>query len=265
MSERNPRGTAVPNPRDTVVRMKLTSEPSGVSFLKMDDAQGRNIFSPEFIAEFLQALDLLEHERRTKALVLCGLEDVFCGGAEKQALLDLCEGKAAVRDLVICERLLDVPFPVIAAMEGHAIGGGLAVGFCCDIVIAARESRYGAVFMSLGFTPGMGCTTLLAELVGPFVANEMMYTGKRFRGSELEGRGTNINYILPRAEVMNRARDIAEQVAEKDARSLALLKHALGVRKKKLLVDARLQEDLMHRISFAFPETRQTILELYPD
>jgi polyketide biosynthesis enoyl-CoA hydratase PksI len=108
--------------------MKLTSEPSGVSFLKMDDAQGRNIFSPEFIAEFLQALDLLEHERRTKALVLCGLEDVFCGGAEKQALLDLCEGKAAVRDLVICERLLDVPFPVIAAMEGHAIGGGLAVG-----------------------------------------------------------------------------------------------------------------------------------------
>ena len=111
----------------------------------------------------------------------------------------------------------------------------------------------------------MGTTTLLADLVGPFLANEMMYTGKRFRGSELEGRGTKINYILPRSEVMHRARDIADQVAEKDRRSLALLKHALGVRKKKLLVDARLQEDLMHRITFAFPETRQTILELYPD
>jgi polyketide biosynthesis enoyl-CoA hydratase PksI len=256
---------SAPNPRGTTMRMKVASEPSGVSLLKMDDAKGRNIFSHEFISEFLQALDLIESGQKTKVLILHGLEDVFCGGADKQALLNLCEGKSAVRDLVICERLLEVPFPVIAAMEGHAIGGGLAVAFCCDMVIAARESRYGAVFMSLGFTPGMGMTTLLADLVGPFLANEMMYTGKRFRGSELEGRGTNINYILPRAEVMRTARDIAEQVAEKDARSLALLKQALGARKKKLLVDARLQEDMMHRITFAFPETRRTILELYPD
>ena len=246
-------------------RMKLTSEPSGISCLKMDDAKARNVFSAQFITEFLHALDELERERRTKVLILCGLQDVFCGGAEKQALLDLCEGKAAVRDLVICERLLELPFPIIAAMEGHAIGGGLAVGFCCDIVIAARESRYGAVFMSLGFTPGMGCTTLLAELVGPFLANEMMFTGKRFRGSELEGRGTHVNYILPRTEVLTKARDIAEQIAEKDGRSISLLKHALSLKKKKLLIDARHQEDLMHRISFSFPETRRTIQELYPE
>jgi len=245
--------------------MKLTSEPSGVSFLKMDDPKARNVFSAEFITEFLHALDVLERERRPKVLILCGLADVFCGGAEKKALLELCEGKAAVSDLVICERLLEVPFPVIAAMEGHAIGGGLAVGFCCDIVIAARESRYGAVFMSLGFTPGMGCTTLLAELVGPFLANEMMFTGKRFRGSELETRGTHINYILPRGEVMTRARDIAEQIAEKDGRSISLLKQALSLKKKKFLIEARHQEDLMHRISFAFPETRQTIQDLYPE
>ena len=131
-------------------RMKLTWESTGVSCVKMDDAKGRNVFSEEFIAELLEALDQLERERQTKVLILCGLPEVFCGGAEKQSLLDLCEGRAAVRDFVICERLLDLPFPVIAAMEGHAIGGGLAVGFCCDIVIAARESRYGAVFMSLG-------------------------------------------------------------------------------------------------------------------
>ncbi|MFI5369880.1 MAG: enoyl-CoA hydratase-related protein, partial [Spirochaetia bacterium] len=102
--------------------MKLTSEPSGVSWMQMNDTKGRNIFSAEFIAEFLGALEELEQDARTKALVLTGLPDVFCGGAEKKALLDLCEGKMAVRDLVICERLLEVPFPVIAAMEGHAIG-----------------------------------------------------------------------------------------------------------------------------------------------
>jgi polyketide biosynthesis enoyl-CoA hydratase PksI len=246
-------------------RMVLTSEPSGVCGLKMNDTAGRNVFSSAFITEFLDALEELQRDRRPKALVLSGLPDVFCGGAEKETLLELCDGKAAVRDLVICERLLEMPFPIIAAMEGHAIGGGLAIAFCCDVVIAARQSRYGAVFMSLGFTPGMGTTTLLAELVGPFLASEMMFTGKRFRGSELEGRGTHINYILPRADVPGKARDIAEQIAEKDVRSLSLLKHTLNVKKKKLLVDARLQEDLMHRISFSFPETRRTINELYPE
>lgn len=245
--------------------MQISSDGSGVTVLKMNDAQGRNVFSHRFIQDLLQAMDDLERHGPPRALILCGLPDVFCGGAEKKALLDLCDGKAAVIDLVICERLLEAPYPVIAAMEGHAIGGGLAVAFCCDIVIAARESRYGAVFMNLGFTPGMGCTTLLADLVGPFLANEMMYTGRRFRGSELAGMGTHINYVLPRAEVMAKARDLAEQIAEKDARSLALLKRTLSVRKKKLLAEARLQEDLMHRVSFSFPETRRTIEEQYPE
>ena len=93
----------------------------------------------------------------------------------------------------------------------------------------------------------------------------MLFTGKRFRGSELAGRATNINYILPRAEVLEKARDVAEQIAEKDIRSIALLKQALSARKKKLLVEARLQEDMMHRISFSFPETRRTIEEQYPE
>jgi polyketide biosynthesis enoyl-CoA hydratase PksI len=246
-------------------RMVVTCEPSGVSVLRMNDTAGRNIFSHGFIEDFLAALEEVQREGTAKVLILGGLQDVFCGGADKQSLLDLCDGKTAVRDLVICERLLEVPFPVIAAMEGHAIGGGLAVAFCCDIVLAARESRYGAVFMSLGFTPGMGTTTLLAELVGPFLANEMMFSGKRFRGSELEGRGTHINYIVPRAEIMPKARDIAEQISEKDGRSIAMLKHAVTVKKTKLLAEARLQEDLMHRVSFSFPETRRAINDLYPE
>jgi len=245
--------------------MKIRQEPSGITWLHMDDREGRNVFSHRFIQEFLGALENVEAKGGTKVLVVQGREDIFCGGAEKKALLDLCDGKAAVIDLVICERLLETSFPVIAAMEGHGIGGGLAMALCCDIVIAARESRYGAVFMNMGFTPGMGCSVLLADLVGPYLAEEMLFTGKRFRGSELASRATNINYIVSRKEVKEKARDIAEQIAEKDIRSIGLLKRSLSARKKKLLVEARLQEDLMHRISFSFPETRQTIEEQYPE
>jgi polyketide biosynthesis enoyl-CoA hydratase PksI len=244
--------------------INLEVDERGIALFQMADREGKNIFSDTFIHDFLETLEEVE-EHKPRVMVLAGLEDVFCGGAEKQTLLDLCDGKIVVKDLILSEKLLECSCPVIAAMEGHAMGGGLVLALCCDIVVASRESRYGAVFMNMGFTPGMGCTTLLQELVGPFIANEMMYTGKRFKGSELEKKSTNINYILPKADVMKKARDIALQISEKNVRSLQLLKYTMSAEKRKLLIQARLQEDMMHEISFKLPETKQKIKDLYAD
>ncbi len=233
-----------------------------IAYLKMNDMDGKNIFSEPFLDALISGIDEVA-ETKPKVMVLSGLDDVFSGGAEKETLIDLSEGKLRVKDLVISEKLVNLNFPVVAAMEGHAMGGGLVMGLCCDIVVMARESRYGAVFMSLGFTPGMGCTTLLPELVGPYIANEMMFTAKRFKGKELESKGTNINYILPKKDVMRKAEDIALQIAEKNVKSINLLKYTLSANKKKLLIEARLQEDMMHQLSFGFPETKKSIKDLY--
>ncbi len=244
-----------------LVRLAVAAD--GIADLHMCDAQGRNILREEFVRALVDALERIDRDSGVKVAVLRGLEDVFCGGGEKATLIGLCEGRVTTQDLLVSEKLLEVHVPVIAAMEGHAMGGGLVMAACCDIAVAARESRYGAVFMNMGFTPGMGTTTLLELLVGPFVASEMMFTGRRFRGSQLQEKGTNINYIVPRAEVLATSRDLALQIAEKNARPLRLLKHSLAARKKELLVKARLQEDLMHQLSFSFPETRKTIEERY--
>jgi len=75
--------------------------------------------------------------------------------------------------------------------------------------------------------------------------------------------GINANYIVPKKDVMLKAEDIALQISEKNIKSIYLLKYTLAARKKKLLVDARLQEDLMHKLSFAYPETKKTIEEFY--
>jgi polyketide biosynthesis enoyl-CoA hydratase PksI len=242
----------------------VVSEPQpGIAVLKMNDVEGKNIFSEDFIHNFLHAMDKVENEIQPRVMILQGLEDVFCGGADKDTLVNLCDGKIVVKDLVLSERLVNTEFPVIAAAEGHGMGGGLAMALCCDVVIFALESRYGAVFMNMGFTPGMGTTVLLSELVGPYIANEMMFTGKRFRGKELAKMGTSINYILPKSEVMKKGMDIALQIAEKNVKSLHILKYTLGMKKRDLLNHARMQEDLMHRISFGFPETKQTISEFY--
>lgn len=246
-------------------KVRLTVDDRGFAVIQMNDTEGKNIFSDELIDDLIAAIDDLENNHEPHAVILSGLPDVFSGGADKDSLLDLADGKVHVKDLVVSERLVATPFPIIAAMEGHAVGGGLVMAACCDIVVAALESRYGAVFMSMGFTPGMGCTTLLADLVGTFVANEMMYTARRFKGRQLAEKGTNINYIVPRADVVRKATDVALQICDKNIKSVYLLKYTLSAGKKKKLVDARLQEDLMHRLSFRFPETKSTIESFYVD
>jgi polyketide biosynthesis enoyl-CoA hydratase PksI len=235
----------------------------GIATIEMHDVERKNVFSDALISGLVDAFDALSSDNKTKVAILTGLPEVFSGGGEKETLIALADGEILVKDLIISERLVATDFPIIAAMEGHAVGGGLIMAVCCDIVIAANESRYGTVFMNMGFTPGMGCTTLLPELMGPYIANEMMFSGKRFRGRELAQKGTNINYILPRDEVVPKARDIALQIAEKNIKSVHLLKYTLSARKKKMLIDARLQEDMMHRLSFGFPETKETIRGFY--
>jgi polyketide biosynthesis enoyl-CoA hydratase PksI len=245
--------------------MLFTTGDDGISRCHFNDQANKNAFTGKFIDAFMEGLDRLEKEAATRVLVIRGLPDVFCAGADKESLLALCEGEMRVKDLLIPERLLAVPFPVIAAMEGHATGGGLMVAVYCDIVIAARESRYGAPFISLGFTPGMGCTALLERLVGPYIAAEMMLTGRPIKGSELAGKGVNINHIVPKSEVLPMAESIAQRIAENSDRAIMLLKQTLAAEKKRTLVDARVREDLMHRITFALPQTKRTIRELYPD
>ncbi len=243
--------------------MEWVEKDEAYGILRMDSPEGPNIFTETFVRQFIDKWQYLCKERRPKVLILQGRSDVFCAGGAKETLIGLTEGRVTVDDLIITDLMVAAPFPVIAVMEGHAMGGGLVMGAACDIVLAARESRYGAVFMNMGFTPGMAATTLLPQLMGPFIAAEMMYSGRRFKGKELEGRGTQLNYILPKAELLPKAEAIAQQMAEKPQESLYLLKHSLGAVKKKLVLEARLQEDLMHKISFHLPETRSIIQEFY--
>jgi len=244
--------------------IKLRIDDDGIAWVKMCDEANKNTFSKKFVEDFLYTMNELESFKNSvKVMILQGLYDVFCAGADEDTLIALSRGKVVVKDVVLSERLINLEFPVIAAVEGHAIGGGLAIATCCDIVVAARESRFGAVFMSMGFTPGMGMTTLLSELVGPYVASEMMFSAKRFRVSELERMGTNINHIVTRIRVLSVVKDIARQIAEKNPKSIRLLKHALSARKKELLIKARMQEDMMHQISFNYPETMESIREAY--
>jgi polyketide biosynthesis enoyl-CoA hydratase PksI len=113
-------------------------------------------------------------------------------------LEDLVRGRVAPSDILLPRAILDLPVPVIAAMEGHVIGGGFALGLCVDLVLIAPESRNGYSFINMGFTPGMGTTMgttrLLEHVITPAIAHEMLFTGQAFKGTHFEGR-SGFNYM----------------------------------------------------------------------
>jgi polyketide biosynthesis enoyl-CoA hydratase PksI len=242
-----------------LVRLEVADR---VGVLTMADVAGRNALSSALVDALLGRLREAAADPHLHALVLAGLPDVFCAGASREMLRAIVQGQVASADILLSKAVLDLPVPVVAAMEGHAVGGGLALGLCADVVIIARESRYGASFMNLGFTPGMGMTRLLEHVMSPAMARELLFSGEERKGRDFAGT-TGFNYILPKREVRPKAMDVAARIAEKPRRVLELLKRALSLPRRQAFESTRTIEALMHEISFAQTDIDQLIEENY--
>ena len=245
-----------------LITLETHPDSEHIAVLHLKDKSSKNTFTDDFVDCFMERLEELQKDKNHRAIILRGLPDVFCAGASKEALMSIFEGGLEVKDLALSELLINLPVPVIAAMEGAALGGGFVVAACCDIVIMNEKKMYGVNFTNMGFTPGMGCTRLIQPLVGESIANEMMFRGRLMKGRTFAGRSL-INYILPGDQIMDKATSIALDIAEKPRKTLEILKYSLSLKKRKLLMDARVHEDFMHKISFAQEEVQSIINEMY--
>jgi polyketide biosynthesis enoyl-CoA hydratase PksI len=240
----------------------LTMSSEGVAVLRLQDEANKNALSEEMVRSLETHLQEVSGRDDIKVMILAGLTEYFSSGASLEVLRGLTESRIDPGDLVLPARILDVPVPTIAAMEGHAIGGGFALGICCDIVLIAEESRYGCTFMNMGFTPGMGTTRLLEHVVSPAIAHEMLFTGQTLKGKHFENRG-GFNYVMPRSDIWGKAIDLATRIAEKPRTSLVLLKQSLAAGRKQIYEGALAAEAPMHRKAFAAPDIITRILENY--
>lgn len=244
--------------------VRFTPSGEGIGVVAMEDREGRNAMSAPFVDALYTALHRAATWPDLRVVVLRGLPEVFCAGASLDMLRALARHEVAPTDILLPRAVFDIPVPVIAAMEGHAIGGGLALGLCADMVLIARESRYGASFMNMGFTPGMGITRLLGHVMSQALANEILFCGENKRGAFFEGK-SGFNAILPRAEVLPRAMELAARVAEKPRRSLEMLKRARTVERRRDFEESRTVESLMHEVSFSEPDALARIEESYDE
>ena len=244
----------------------VTAESPGVAVITMADRAGKNTFTNEFASGLISAFRQVEADETVRVVGLTGYDTYFCSGGTREALLDIHAGKNTFLTdgggPGLYQLPLDCPVPVISAMQGHAIGGGLTMGLFADFVLLARESVYTANFMKYGFTPGFGSTCVYPMKLGQPLAAEFLLTGRSFRGAELAARGVPYE-IRPRREVLPAALDLARNLAEKPRRSLVALKNQLVRELRERLPETIEQELAMHDVTFHQPEVRELLMSRY--
>ena len=231
---------------------------SGILQITMQDRANKNTFSEQMMLGIIDAFEHVNQREDLKAVILTGYDSYFSSGGTQDGLQELSAGKTKFTDKDLYSLALNCPIPVIAAMQGHGIGGGFVMGMFADFVVLSRESIYTTNFMKYGFTPGMGGTYILPKKLGIPLAHEMMLEAKNYRGDELAKRG--IPYpVLPRSEVLNHAIEIAKNLAEKPRVSLVTLKDHLVEEMRQMLPKIIAKEVLMHEKTIHQPEVRLLI------
>jgi 2-(1,2-epoxy-1,2-dihydrophenyl)acetyl-CoA isomerase len=180
-----------------------------------------NYFDLPLIDDIASAFEALDAQPECRAILLCSEGKNFCagaqlgGGARSQTVSspsaqDPDTPPRHLYDAAV--RLFSTQTPVVAAIQGAAIGGGLGLALMPDFRIAAEEARFSANFARLGFHHGFGLSVTLPDLVGRQRAMELLYTGKRMHAGEALEIGL-CDRVLPLAELREGARDFAREIA----------------------------------------------------
>lgn len=242
--------------------MKVHFDKNNIATITIDDIPNKNCMSPEFFGGLRKVSEEIRSNTETKVVVFHGLGSYFCSGGNKQLLLDISEEKKKYTDIGFFHYLLDCDVPTIAAMQGHAIGGGLIFGMYADAIVMAEECIYSANFMHYGFTPGVGATIVIPEKCGKILGNEMLLSGKDYLGRELKERGISA-HVVKKADVLQTAMSLAKNLAEKPLISLKILKHHLNIKLRNELPSIIAAELEMHRLTFTRPEVKARIEKLF--
>ncbi|MEZ4737578.1 MAG: polyketide synthase [Caldilineaceae bacterium] len=201
---------------------------NGVSEITLHDTATRNGFSAGILAGWKDSLWRVAQDEQTKVVILTGYGNYFLSGGTKEELQQLQSGDRSTDfALDLIHPLIDCPLPVIAAMQGHGIGAGFVLGLHADLIVLARESIYTTNFLKYGFTPGMGATQVVPAKLGPGLGHEMLFSARNYQGGELAQRGIACP-VLPRAEVLPYARQLAQEIAMAPRSALVNLKQLLS-------------------------------------
>jgi 2-(1,2-epoxy-1,2-dihydrophenyl)acetyl-CoA isomerase len=207
----------------------------GVATLTLNRPEKLNAYTPQMGEDLVHAFRALRGEDAVRSVIVTGAGRGFCAGVDLEALKAMRSGASSgpgprlgeetfVRGFAL--ELLEYPKPVIAAINGAAIGVGVTMALPCDVRIASDTAKFGLTFAKLGILPGLGSTHLLPRIVGLAKAQELVLSARVIRAPEALEIGL-VNRVVPADGLLEAARTLAAEMAECDPDALAYAKRAL--------------------------------------
>jgi naphthoate synthase len=245
----------------------LYAEDGPVGTLTLNRPEDGNMFTAIMCQEIRDCINLVRRETRTRVLVITGAGNrFFCIGGRKEAMEDTLLYPGVLPVLDMYESIERLQKPVIASVNGYAVGGGNVLQVMCDITIAKESAIFRQVGPMMGsFDAGYG-TWYLEDLVGKKKAKEIWFRNPRLSAREALEFGM-INQVVPDAELAAATRVMALEIAERGAFALAAIKTAFSARHggvgglsrmvHDLLLRGYLETDESHELGRAFAERRK--------
>jgi enoyl-CoA hydratase len=203
---------------------------AAIATLTVNRPTALNALNREVLEEIARVIREVRHDPSVRVLIVTGAGDkAFVAGADIAAMAKM----SAVDGLDfsrlghrVMESFEDLPIPVIAAVNGFALGGGLELALACDLIVASDKARFGQPEINLGLIPGFGGTQRLPHRIGHNKARELIMTGDMFDAKTALELGL-VNQVVAPGELIETTRKLAEKIASKSAVALRQAKAAL--------------------------------------
>ncbi len=200
----------------------------GVAVITLNNQEIRNALSDKMMDELFLVLDEIEKDDEVRAVVITGAGRAFSSGGNVNSMQRLTESAILARDVVVrlgklIMRITELEKPVIAAVNGAAVGAGCNLALAADIIIASENAVFSEIFVRIGLLPDAGGMFFLPRLIGVAHAKRLCFTGDMVNAEEAERLGM-VNKVVPAEELEAEALGLAERLAKGPTKAIALMK-----------------------------------------
>ena len=207
--------------------IKVRSE-QAIGFVQIDRVVDKNSLNIETSKEILQALTNLDQDSSIKCIAIEGNQKLFSPGADIKELQSLNKNTAAEKKLFDAfDEIYNIKKPVIALVEGYALGGGMELALICDFIIASENAKFAQPEINLGLIPGIGGTQRLKRYTGKYNANYLCMTGVMITAGQAHNIGI-VSVVLKADEFREGSNKILKSISEKPLSSLVEIKRLIN-------------------------------------
>jgi len=221
---------------------------NGIGVLTLNRPKALNALSDDLMKELVTRLQELDKDDTIRANVITGTGKAFAAGADIKEMSSR-ENYADVRNIDMLAHwsgISSIRKPIVAAVNGFALGGGCELAMSCDIIIAAEDAKFGQPEIKLGTIPGVGGTQRLLRAIGKYKAMELILTGDMLSAKEAERAGL-VSRVVPTADVLEEAVKVAGKIANYSTPVAQMAKECVNVAEEMSLNDGlRFERGLFH-------------------